>query len=282
MTSDTMTNNNNTSELIPLIIPAAGLGSRLFPITWAVPKELLPINNKPGLHYLLHEAYLAGIKNIICITSERKESLISYLTYTHTQQDVTLTNQDILRLSELNTLNTHFNYIFKLQEKPYGVGHAILLAEEAIKTNYFGIAYPDDILFGKKDIGFSKMLRIHTEHNAPIILIEKVKPEKIHLYGVIGYTKEISPGVFIINKIVEKPSKEDAPSLFGIVGRYIMPKELFYYMKKQNTTSPCNIKALNELIIQGYTMLGVELNGTRFDIGTVDGFLDAVKKINNL
>jgi len=175
---------------IPLIIPAAGLGTRLFPITWAVPKELLPINNKPALHYVLHEAYQAGIKKVICITSERKESLISYLTYTNSQEDVLLGHKELNRLAELHTLNTHFEYIFKLQEKPLGVGHAILLAEDSITSDYFCIAYPDDILFGKKELGFGQMIAIHKQYNAPIILIEKVKPEKIHLYGVIGYTNK--------------------------------------------------------------------------------------------
>lgn len=267
---------------ISLIIPAAGLGTRLFPITWAVPKELLPINNKPALHYLLHEAYLAGIKKVICITSKRKESLISYLTYTNNQEDISLTPKELHRLSELHTLNTHFEYTFKLQKKPLGVGHAILLTEDSITNDFFCVAYPDDILFGKKNVGFSQMLSIHETFQTPVILIEKVKLDKIHLYGVIGYTKEITPGVFIINKIIEKPTKFEAPSLYGIIGRYIMPKSLFQYMKKQNTSSPCNIKALNEIIANGIQILGVELQGKRFDVGTVDGFLNAVKKINNL
>lgn len=267
---------------ISLIIPAAGLGTRLFPITWAIPKELLPINNKPALHYLLHEAYFAGIKRIICIMSKRKESLISYLTYTNDQEDVSLGIKELTRLQELHTLNTHFDYVFRLQEKPLGVGHAILLAEDSIETDYCCIAYPDDILFGKKEVGFGQMISIHRQYNAAVILIEKVKPEKIHLYGVVGYSEQIAPGVFFINQIVEKPSKEEAPSLYGIIGRYILPKILFHYIKKQKAVSPCNIRALNEMIADGITILGVELKGKRFDVGTVDGFLTAVKKINNL
>ena len=138
---------------LPLIIPAAGIGSRLFPVTWAVPKELLPINNKPALHYVLLEALRANIKDIICITSPRKESLVSYLTYKNDQNFVKLSSDEQSRLNELDELNSKMKYTFKIQKQPLGVGHAILLSEDLIKSDFFCIAYPDDILINN-DIGF--------------------------------------------------------------------------------------------------------------------------------
>lgn len=271
------------NELIslPLVIPAAGIGSRLFPITWAVPKELLPINNKPALHYVLMEALLGSINKVICITSPRKESLISYLTYKHNQQEVPLNDQEQSRLNELNDLNNYFSYSFKLQKKPYGVGHAILQAADEVSTDFFCIAYPDDILIGSR-AGLPRMLDMHRKYNASVILIEKIDIEKIHLYGVVGYSQEIEPGVFELTHIIEKPSREQAPSLYGVIGRYIINKKIFHYMKNQNVINPCNITAFNDLIKNNNRFIGVELSGIRYDIGTLNGWLSTIKSVNSL
>jgi UTP--glucose-1-phosphate uridylyltransferase len=270
-----------TSIDLSLIIPAAGIGSRLFPVTWAVPKELLPINNKPALHYVLLEALRANINKIICITSPRKESLLGYLTYKKEQELVNLSIEEQGRLEELNKLNLQMNYSFKIQMQPYGVGHAILLSADSITSDFFCIAYPDDILIGEES-GFVDLVKMHIKYNSSIILIEKVDLERIHMYGVVGYSQEIEPGVFKLTKIVEKPKKNEAPSVFAVVGRYIMHKNMFIYMKNQNTDNPCNIKAFNELIQNNYLVLGVELKGKRYDIGTLNGWLQAIKEINNL
>ena len=269
------------SNLLPLVIPAAGIGSRLFPVTWAVPKELLPINNKPALHYVLLEALRANINKIICITSPRKESLVSYLTYKNEQEFIKLSHDELIRLEELNQLNSQMQYFFKIQKKPYGVGNALLLSAELIETDFFCIAYPDDILIGDQ-AGFVDLLNIHKKYNSSIILIEKVDIEKIHMYGVVGYSKEIEPGVFQLTNILEKPTKEEAPSLYGIIGRYIMHKDVFLFMKDQNTHNPCNIKAFNKLIENNYSILGVVLKGKRYDIGTLSGWLQTIKAVNNL
>lgn len=266
---------------LSLVIPAAGIGSRLFPVTWAVPKELLPINNKPALHYVLLEALKANINKIICITSPRKESLVSYLTYKSEQEFVKLSAIEQQRLEELNILNSQMQYSFKIQKKPYGVGHAILLSKDLIATDFFCIAYPDDILIGEQ-AGFIDLLRVHLKYNSSIILIEKVDVEKIHMYGVVGYSQEIEPGVFQLTEIIEKPTQEEAPSLYGIIGRYIMHKDMLLYMENQNTNNPCNIKAFNELIQNNYKVLGVVLQGKRYDIGTLSGWLQTIKEINNL
>jgi UTP--glucose-1-phosphate uridylyltransferase len=267
---------------LSLVIPAAGIGSRLFPVTWAIPKELLPINNKPALHYVLLEALKANINKIICITSPRKESLVGYLTYKKEQGLVRLSVDEQNRLEELNQLNYQMEYSFKIQKQPHGVGHAILLSEDSIMgCDFFCIAYPDDILVGE-EAGFIDLLKFHMKYNCSIILIEKVNLERIHMYGVVAYSDEIEPGVFKLTKIIEKPTKDEAPSLYGIIGRYIMHKDMFTYMKNQDTNNPCNIKAFNQLIKNNYMVLGVELKGKRYDIGTLSGWLQTIKEINNL
>jgi UTP--glucose-1-phosphate uridylyltransferase len=265
---------------IPLVIPAAGLGSRFFPITWGVPKELLPVNNKPVLHYLLFEALKAKIKKVICITAKRKESLISYLTYSHNQSEVVLQENERERLEELHVLNKKFQYSFCMQGKPNGVGDAILKSEDAVKSNFFAIAYPDDLLIGEF-AGLPQMMEVYKKYNCSVFLVEKVDPDKVHRYGVIGYSREIEPGLFVITKIVEKPIREEAPSFYAIIGRYIVHRDVFVSMKRKNNDRHCNIIAFNDLIQKGYTFLATTLVGERYDIGTVEGWLNAVKNVNH-
>jgi UTP--glucose-1-phosphate uridylyltransferase len=265
---------------ISLVIPAAGLGSRFFPITWGVPKELLPVNNKPVLHYLLFEALKAKIKKVICITAKRKESLISYLTYSHNQSEVILQENERDRLEELDSLNKNFQYSFCIQGEPKGVGDAILKSENEIKTNFFAIAYPDDLLVGES-AGLPQMIEVYKKYNCSVFLVEKVDPNKVDRYGVIAYSREIEPGLFVISKIVEKPSRDEAPSFYAIIGRYIVHRDVFSSMKKKDNDTHCNIIAFNDLIQKGYPFFATTLIGQRYDIGSVDGWLNAIKNINH-
>lgn len=262
-----------------LLICAAGLGSRLFPVTWAIPKELFPLSNKPALHYVLEEALGAAISNIIFITSPRKEALMGYLTYRHENNTVVKVAEEKKRLDELDELNRKIEYTFIIQERPAGVGNAILLGESVIKEKYFFIAYPDDIMKNVNS-GISQLKEIFNMYRSSVILVEKVPSEKIHLYGVIGVKKELSKGLFLIERIIEKPSQQTAPSHYAVIGRYLLSSVIFDKLKKQNGESPCFVTAMNQLIAAGERIIAVEVNCKRYDIGTVSGWLEAVKELN--
>jgi UTP--glucose-1-phosphate uridylyltransferase len=264
---------------IPLLVPAAGLGSRLFPATWGIPKELFPLGSKPALHYLLEEALCAGIHKTICVTSPRKEALLTYLSYTEDTNKVALTSDEKRRLVLLDSLNTQMNYSFVTQKIAQGVGDAMLCAYDQLKEHdFFCMAYPDDVLLYEYS-GLSQLIKIHKTHNCSVIAIEKVLAERIHAYGVIGYNDMVENDVFDITKIVEKPLREEAPSLFGIVGRYLISKEILDIMKRSE--KKCFITALNNFIQQGHKIYGAVLNGPRYDIGTVSGWVEAVNAFHN-
>lgn len=263
----------------PILIPAAGLGSRLFPATWGIPKELFPLGNKPALHYVLEEALLANIKNIICITSPRKEALITYLTYKNKNNNIFLTKDEAERLIPLDILNNSLNYEFVVQNSPKGVGNAILCAYDILKKNdFFCMAYPDDIILNSYS-GLNALLKIHKEYNCSVIAVEKIPYNKINSYGVISYSKEISNGLFLVNNIVEKPSKESAPSEYGIIGRYIMHNNVLNYIK-EDTQNACFVTSLNKMIKNNEIIIAVCIDSVRFDIGTVDGWIHAVNALN--
>jgi UTP--glucose-1-phosphate uridylyltransferase len=263
---------------IPLLIPCAGLGSRLFPASWAVPKELFPLGNKPALHYILEEAILAQIKNVFFITSSRKEAITTYLSYKNSNNVIPLTNDESSRLSSLDIINNVLNYQFFCQNKANGVGDAMLCAyNELIKKDFFCMAYPDDILENQV-YGLSSLMNVYKKYNCSVIAVEKVPADKINTYGVIKYDKEIESGIFNVLNIIEKP--KIAPSEYGIVGRYVLSSEIIKIMKSKQE-QPCFISALNYLLNEGKPILAILLETKRYDIGTPEGWIMAINGINN-
>ena len=262
----------------PLLIPAAGIGSRLFPTSWAVPKELFPVGPLPALHYLLQEAQATCIRDVICITSPRKEALMSYLSYDEDNPEVPLTPDEAARLAPLGKLNKYFNYNFQVQSIAHGVGNAMLQGLEQIQSEYFFMAYPDDLL-ANIEAGLPALLQAHVAYGGLVIAIERIPRAQAHLYGVVKIKKSFSENVFAIEHIVEKPNTGCAPSEYGIVGRYILSREVLLHLKDQKTEKPCFISALNDLIARGQRVLAVVLQSTRYDIGTTAGWIKAVSEL---
>lgn len=270
---------NNDTLSYPLIIPAAGLGSRLFPATWGIPKELFPLGNKPAIHYILEEAKTAHINNIFCITSPHKESLIRYLQYTHQQNEVTLLPEEQYRLNCLDEINSYMNYTFFTQKKALGVGNALYLTQKKINFyNFFSMAYPDDIIINKHH-GLEQLLTIHKLYDCSVIAIQKIPPEKVHLYGMIEGKHLQEDALFKINNIIEKPTLQNTPSFYGVVGRYILSTKIFDFLSED--PQKCFMTALLKLINSHHLVLGIVIEeNMRLDIGTTTGWLEAVNKIN--
>ena len=221
----------------------------------------------------------AGITKTICITSKRKEALITYLTYKDEDNTIPLNNAEKNRLSSLNELNTAMSYFFTVQKKPHGVGNALLLAEKYIKNDsFFCMAYPDDIITDYSS-GMNELMHIHKLHNCSVISIQEVPFNQVHSYGIIDATPiEKKNRLFNIKAIIEKPSIDKAPSCNAIVGRYILDKKILSLIKKNPNN--CFITALNTFLEQGNKVIGVALTSPRYDIGTIEGWLHAIHSIN--
>lgn len=264
----------------PLIIPAAGLGSRLFPATWGIPKELFPLGNKPAIHYILEEAKNALINNILCITSPHKESLVRYLKYTHKQQEVTLLPEEQYRLNCLDEINSFMHYKFFTQQKALGVGNALYQAVKDINSHdYFAMAYPDDIIIDKNH-GLAQLLNIHKLYECSVVAIQKIPADKVHLYGMIDGKNLQENSLFKINNIIEKPTLNETPSFYGIVGRYILSTKIFEFLSQD--PKKCFMSALLKLISSNHLVLGIVIEeNMRLDIGTTTGWIEAVNKIND-
>lgn len=268
-------------KVTKLIIPAAGIGSRFLPITKSIPKEMLPLSNKPAIEYIVQEGVDAGIDNMLIILSPDKNIIIDYFSYNHHLEQVLAEQNKSYYLSELNNLIAKTKFQYFIQNKPKGVANALLHAQPAIQTNeYFALCYPDDIIFGKNpEIG--NLIKMAQEHKAMIIGVMEVPLEKISAYGVIAPKKQIDDNLFEIDYFVEKPKMQEAPSNLAGIGRFILHSDLFSFIPQTMPNKDGEIllpDTISLMISKGYKVLAYKIQGQRFDTGTPAGWLDFVIK----
>lgn len=273
------------SSITKLIIPAAGLGTRFLPITKAIPKEMLPVGNKPALQYIVQEGMDAGIQNINMIISPHKSSIIDYFSYNPALTNLLAQQNKQHLLSEINQIIDKINFQYSIQDKPLGVAHALLKIENFINPGeFFAMAYPDDIIVGQNS-EIDTIIKISQEHNAIVFGLVQIPKEKISSYGVIAPGKQIDHDLFEITDFVEKPSADKAPSDLAIVGRFILHYDLFDYIKQIPQKTGQEIiwfDAIKMMIQDGYKVLGYKIQGKRFDTGIPQGWIDCVNYLNKI
>lgn len=252
------------------IIPVAGLGTRMLPASKAVPKEMLPLLDKPIIQYIVEEAILGGIKEIIFVTRKGKEAIEKYF-------------DDNFESDILKKTSKKITFSSIRQKKPLGLGHAILCAKKFIEEEEpFAIFLPDEFLFsemGTKD--FAHMMENHHFSKNGQILVEKVEMAEISNYGVINIgnkkLRTLTPEKII--DLIEKPSIKDAPSFYRIVGRYILPYEIFKVLKEIKPGKNNEIQltdSLKKAVELKKIHLDAVLSDSKiFDCGSPKGFLGA-------
>ena len=165
-----------------VVIPAAGLGTRFYPITEFIPKELLPVANKPCIHYVVKEAYDAGIKNIVIVVSERKELIKRYFSFDKEILENLYKYCSNETINEIEEFKSKLKFHFTNQDKPLGLGHAILCAEDIVSKNPFAIILPDDLLISKKESELSKMIKSFNQNNANYFTIKHLNKSKKNFF----------------------------------------------------------------------------------------------------
>ena len=266
------------------IIPLAGLGTRLLPLTSVFPKELLPINGKPGLEYILDECIDSGIKEIIFIISNKKKLIRKYfnndLFYRH-----------IIKKKKDKRIKSEYKKILKLkkmikyvyQNKPNGTGDAVLKTKKLITGTHFLMLFPDDLIM-KRNCS-KDMISIHNEHNCSVMASIKVKKNNVSRWGIYSVREKLSKNNFIINDVVEKPSINKAPSTNAVIGRYILPKEIFKKLEKQNKGVGGEIHitdAIRKLINDKHLFIGHNFAGKYLDCGTMKGYIKSSLEVSKL
>ncbi len=266
------------------IIPLAGLGTRLLPLTSVFPKELLPINGKPGLEYILDECADAGIKEIIFIISNKKKLIKKYFYNDKFYQNIIKKKKDKrIKHEYKKILNLKRKIKFVYQNKPLGTGDAVLKTKKFITGTHFLMLFPDDLIM-KKNCS-KDMISLHNKYNCSVMASMKVKKSDVSRWGIYSKAKRIDKKNFLIKDVVEKPKPEKAPSTNAVVGRYILPKEIFSKLKKQTKGIGGEIHitdSIRKLINQKHKFIGHNFAGKYLDCGTMSGYIKSSLKISKL
>ncbi len=264
-------------DITHIVIPAAGLGTRFLPFTKAVPKEMLPLGNKPALQYIIQEGLQAHIKNFIIVTNTTKHAIKTYFTL---PDSCYLLHNKNAELSALHALIEHAHFSYVDQNEPRGLGHAVQCARTHITGDYFGIMLPDDIIHTPHSI-IGHLHTIACEYKVPILAVQEIPYSAVSSYGIIAIKKQLSSTLFELADIIEKPLPEQAPSRLAVVGRYILSTAIFSAL---DVLVPVSgelqlTDALAHLIRSGQRMLAYKIQERRSDTGTPLGWLKAALTI---
>lgn len=261
------------------VIPIAGLGTRFLPLSRVVPKELLPLVDKPIIHYIVQEAKASGIKEIVFVVRPKKKEILEYF-----KEDLRLEKllkkrkreyllKELYRVKEL-VKSISFSVVY--QKEPLGDGHAILQAKKHIKKSDFGVFFADDVVDSEVPC-LAQLENIFRTAKSPVIGLKKVEKEKIPNYGIVKVEK-ISSRLYKVKGIIEKPEIERAPSDLAIVGRYILTSEVFDYLEKESVKKKDEIilaDALRKMLDDGKTIYGYEFQGRWLECGTKSSWLSS-------
>ncbi len=266
------------------IIPLAGLGTRLLPITSVFPKELLPINGKPGLEYILDECIEAGIKEIIFIISKKKKLIKKYFNNDTLYRKIIKKKKNKRLLIEYKKIKKYKKMIkFVYQNKPKGTGDAVLKARNSIKDKYFLMLLPDDLII--KNNCSKDMISIHNKKKCSVMASMIVKKNTVNRWGIYSKKSIINKNNFYIKDVVEKPNIKTAPSNNAVIGRYILSKEIFKKLKKQKKGKGDEIHitdAIRKLINDGELFIGHKFKGKYLDCGTMSGYIKSSQEISKI
>jgi UTP--glucose-1-phosphate uridylyltransferase len=259
------------------VFPVAGLGTRFLPATKAVPKEMLPVVDKPLIQYGVEEAVAAGLTRICLINGRHKQAIEN-----HFDRNVELESQIAATakaelLTGINGLidSCQVSSIRQLEAK--GLGHAIGCAEAMVGNEPFAVLLPDDLCVNPGgDSVLTQMVALYQRYQCSIVAIEAVPMDQVHKYGVIAGVEEV-PGVYRINAMVEKPARSEAPSNLAIIGRYLLTPDIFELIANTEPGKGGEIQITDALMKQAEQgkVIGYKFSGKRFDCGSVPGYVEA-------
>ncbi|MBF4568540.1 UTP--glucose-1-phosphate uridylyltransferase GalU [Plantibacter sp. VKM Ac-2880] len=273
-----------TTRVTKAVIPAAGLGTRFLPATKALPKEMLPVVDKPAIQYVVEEAVSAGLADVLMIIGRNKNALANHFDRV-TELELNLAKKgDTQRLEKVNESNELADIHFLRQGDPKGLGHAVLRAKRHVGNEPFAVLLGDDLI-DARDVLLERMLDEQDKRNATIIALMEVDPDSIHLYGAAAVEATDDADVVRVTGLVEKPAKEDAPSNLAIIGRYVLKPEVFEILERTEPGKGGEIQltdALQEMAsdVEGTGgVYGVIFRGRRYDTGDRLDYIKAIVQL---
>ncbi len=261
------------------LFPAAGYGTRFLPATKAMPKEILPVLNKPLIQYGVEEAVAAGMNHIAIVTGRGKRALEDHFDISYElEHQISGTSKEAL-LTDIRRLIETCTFSYTRQIEMLGLGHAILSGETLIGNEPFGVILADDLCVNEDGPGvMEQMLTVYNKYRCSVLAIQEVSEADIPKYGIIA-GRELDDGIFMVSDMVEKPAAEEAPSNLGIIGRYILTPDIFDILRETRPGKNGEIQITDALQTQAKQnmVMAVKIRGRRFDCGSVAGFVQATQ-----
>jgi len=262
------------------VIPAAGLGTRFLPATKATPKEMLPVVDKPAIQYVVEEAAAAGLDDVLMVTGRHKRAIEDHFDNAFELEQALAAKGDATRLDAVRDPARLANIHHIRQGEPLGLGHAVLCARRHVGDRPFAVLLGDDLIDPRETL-LSRMLDVRDRHTGSVIALMEVPPEQIHLYGCAAVEATGEDGVVRVTGLVEKPSRQDAPSSYAVIGRYVLDPAVFDTLERTPPGRGGEIQltdALQELAAGG-TVHGVVFDGLRYDTGDKADYLRTVVRL---
>lgn len=265
----------NMKDIRKVVIPVAGWGTRSLPVTKNIPKEMLPIYNKPVIQYVVEEVQRAHIKDVIFVTNRDKNVIEDHFDHNLQLEDVLERAGKLDKLEEVRRVAEMVNILSVRQKRQLGLGHAVMCARELVGDEPFAVMVGDDLMFSGVP-GIGQLIEVAMAEKMPVIGVMEVPWEKVSRYGIID-GEEVAPGVYRVRDMVEKPKREEAPSRMAIVGRYVLTPDIFDYLEKVKPGHGGEIQLTDALqaMAKERGMMAVRMAGMRFDAGDWAEFLSA-------
>jgi len=264
------------------LFPVAGYGTRFLPATKSMPKEMLPVVNKPLVQYGVEESIEAGLTEIGLVTGRGKRAIADHFDVSYELEHQIAGTSKEQFLSSIREVMNQATFSMTRQQEMRGLGDAILNGRRLIGDEPFGVVLSDDLCLAEGEGVLAQMVQLYKQFRCSIVAIQEVPEDQIHKFGVIAGEK-LKEGIFQVTDMVEKPAAEDAPSNLAIIGRYILTPDIFEIIENTEPGKNGEVQLTDALLTQAKSgcVLAYKFKGTRFDCGSVDGFVEATNYVYN-
>ena len=258
------------------LFPVAGYGTRFLPVTKSMPKEMLPILDKPLIQYGVEEASAAGLRDIGFVTGRGKRAIEDHFDVSYELEDQVKGTAKESALVGIRDLINECTFSYTRQVQMKGLGHAILCGRPIMGDEPFAVVLADDLCFGEGGGVLAQMLEIFAQHRTSVVAIEEVPAEITHQYGVIA-GDEVSKDLYSVSNMIEKPEPGTAPSNLAIIGRYILTPDIFEILRQTPPDKRGEVQITDALVEQAKQggVLAYRFKGKRFDCGSLAGYVQA-------
>lgn len=263
------------------LFPVAGYGTRFLPATKSMPKEMLPVVNKPLVQYGVEESLEAGLTEIGFVTGRGKRAIADHFDVSYELEHQIAGTSKEASLKSIREVMAKGSFSFTRQTEMRGLGDAILNGRRLIGDEAFGVVLSDDLCVTEDGQGvLAQMVDLYRQFRCSIVAIQEVPEDQIHKFGVIAGS-QIKEGLFQISDMVEKPDAKDAPSNLAVIGRYILTPDIFDIIEQTPPGKNGEIQLTDALLTQAQKgcVLGYKFKGRRFDCGSVEGFVEATNYV---